>query len=52
MLNKNEVVGTFTLWSTELNAYGPREQRIVERLVDQIEPAIENARLYEEGQQA
>lgn len=52
MLNKNEVIGTFTLWSAAPNVYGPRERRIVERLADQIEPAIENARLYEEVEQA
>ncbi|MCI0796325.1 MAG: GAF domain-containing protein [Chloroflexi bacterium] len=49
--NKNQVIGSFTLWSKNPGMYGSREKRIVGRLAAQIEPAIENAHLYEEVEQ-
>ena len=52
LLSKNQVIGSFTLWSKSPQMYGTREKRIVGRLAAQIEPAIENAHLYEEMQQA
>ncbi|MDA0770645.1 MAG: GAF domain-containing protein [Chloroflexi bacterium] len=51
LLNKNQVIGTFTLWSKSPQMFGSREKRIVSRLAAQIEPAIENANLYEEVEQ-
>ncbi len=48
LVTKNGVIGVFALWSQNSSSYGPREQRILERLAAQIAPAIENARLYQE----
>ena len=46
LLHQGMVFGTLSLRSSRIDAYGPREQSIVERLADQIAPAIENAELY------
>lgn len=51
LLNKNKVIGSFTLWSKSPNMFSAREKRVVGRLAAQIEPAIENANLYEEVEQ-
>ena len=51
-ISKERVIGAFALYSDEPNSFGPRESRILERLAAQIAPAVENARLYEEVQQA
>ncbi|MCH7745713.1 MAG: GAF domain-containing protein, partial [Chloroflexi bacterium] len=51
-ISKERVIGAFALYSEEPNSFGPRESRILERLAAQIAPAVENARLYEEVQQA
>ncbi len=45
------VIGTFFLVSSRLNAYGAREQTIIERLAAQIAPAIKNSQLFQEVQQ-
>ena len=47
LFNKGSVTGTLMVYSRRVGAYGPREQGILERLADQIAPAVENARLYE-----
>ena len=52
LFSKETVIGTFVLFSKQINAYGLREQRILERLALQITPAIENARLYDEAKEA
>ena len=46
LFHKGVVFGTLSLRSRQVDAYGPREQSILERLADQIAPAIENAELY------
>ncbi|MFQ5925751.1 MAG: HD-GYP domain-containing protein, partial [Dehalococcoidia bacterium] len=51
LLSKGEVIGTFNLTSRHPNAYGEREQEILEELAGQIAVAIENDRLYEEAKQ-
>ena len=45
---RGNIIGSLTLHSRRVGAYGPREQAILERLAHQIGPAIENARLYEQ----
>ncbi len=51
-ISKERVIGAFALYSEEPDSFGSRESRILERLAAQIAPAVENARLYEEVQQA
>jgi signal transduction histidine kinase len=48
----NKVIGIISLWGVEPNAYGTREQEILERLASQMAPAMENARIYQETQRA
>ncbi len=43
------IVGTLLLASSKREAFGVREQRILERLARQLAPAVENARLYGES---
>jgi PAS domain S-box-containing protein len=50
LYSKGRITGGLALWSRQVAAYGPREQAIMERLADQIAPAVENARLYQELQ--
>jgi two-component system KDP operon response regulator KdpE len=52
LFNKGSVAGTLGVISRRAGAYGPREQAIVERLADQIAPAVENTRLYQEAKEA
>ena len=42
------IVGIFGLHGLPTNPYGPREQRILEQLAEQISPAVEHARLSQE----
>jgi signal transduction histidine kinase len=46
LFQKGKVFGTLSLRSRQVDAYGPREQSILERLADHIAPAIANAELY------
>lgn len=46
LLQKGIVLGTLSLRSRNVDAFGPREQSILERLADHIAPAIANAELY------
>jgi PAS domain S-box-containing protein len=48
LTGRGSIIGSLTLHSRRVGAYGPREQAILERLAHQIGPAIENARLYEQ----
>ena len=48
LFSRGEVIGTFNLSCCRPNAYGEREQEILEELAGQIAVAIENHRLYEE----
>ena len=48
LISKGQVIGTLSLRSHRVGAYGPRKQAIVERLARQITPAIENAVVYRE----
>ena len=47
MISAGQVVATLSVFSSQVGAYGPREQRIMERLASQISPAMKNAQLYE-----
>ena len=44
--SKGRIIGAMSLRSHQVGAYGPQEQSILERLADQIAPAVENAELY------
>ncbi|MFQ6030775.1 MAG: GAF domain-containing protein, partial [Dehalococcoidia bacterium] len=50
LISKGRVIGSLILRSQTLEAYGLREQQILERLARQMAPAIENAGLFEEAQ--
>ena len=50
LASNGRVIGTLGLRSRRPDAYGQREQTILERLASQIAPAVENARLYEKLQ--
>ena len=50
LISRGRVVATLSLLSLDGDAYGAREQRILERLASQIAPAIENSRLYQDLQ--
>jgi GAF domain-containing protein len=52
LFSKGRIVSTLVLLSSQASSYGPREQAILERLADQIAPAVENARLYDALQEA
>ncbi len=52
LFNKGRTMGTLTVHSVRVGAYGPTEQDILERLASQIAPALENARLHVSLQQA
>ncbi|MFQ6026134.1 MAG: ATP-binding protein, partial [Dehalococcoidia bacterium] len=52
LMVKGQVVGVMSLQSLRVSAYGPDEQATLERLANQIAPAVENARLYEEAKLA
>jgi PAS domain S-box-containing protein len=44
---RGNIIGALTLHSCQPGAYGRQEQVLLERLANQIAPAVENARLYE-----
>ena len=48
LISKGESFGVLGMRSRRSGAYGPREQAILERLANQIAPALDNARLYEQ----
>ena len=48
LISKDRVTGTLSLFSRYPNAYGAREQRILEYLASQIAPAVENSLLFQE----
>ena len=52
LVSKGRVIGTLGLRSRRVGAYGLWEQAILERLANQIAPAVENAGLHEERVQA
>ncbi|MCH8745851.1 MAG: PAS domain S-box protein, partial [Chloroflexi bacterium] len=52
LLIGDHVIGTLSLRSRRVRAYGPKEQAILERLALHVAPALENARLYQEQVQA
>ena len=49
LISHGRLVAVLTVRSQRVNAFGTKEQKILERLANQIAPAIENARLYEEA---
>ena len=49
LIYNDRPIGSMSLASNRPNSFGPRDQRILERLASQIAPAVENARLYEEA---
>jgi len=52
LISKGQVIGTLGLRSLRAAAFGPREQAILERLANQIAPAVANAHLYEQVMKA
>ncbi|MCH7736290.1 MAG: GAF domain-containing protein, partial [Chloroflexi bacterium] len=50
MISDERMIGAFTLFSRQKNRFGQRERVIVERLANQVAPAIENADLYHQLQ--
>ena len=52
LFSKGEVFGTLNLTSRRPNAYGEREQKILEQIAGQLAVAIQNALLYEEAKRA
>ncbi|MCH8225380.1 MAG: GAF domain-containing protein, partial [Chloroflexi bacterium] len=46
LVANGRVGGSLFLSSRRVGAYGPREQRVLERLAAQIAPAVENSELY------
>jgi PAS domain S-box-containing protein len=50
--SQGRTIGTLSLRSHKVGAYGPREQAILERLADLIAPAIENSELYAQTKRA
>jgi two-component system NarL family sensor kinase len=50
--SKGKIIGTLSLRSQQIGAYGAREQAILERLANQIAPAVENADLYDQARRA
>jgi PAS domain S-box-containing protein len=50
--SQGRIIGTLSLRSRKVGAYGPREQAILERLADLIAPAIENSELYAKTKRA
>jgi PAS domain S-box-containing protein len=50
--SKGKIIGTLSLRSQQVGAYGGREQAILERLANQIAPAVENAELYHQARRA
>jgi PAS domain S-box-containing protein len=52
LISKGRVIGTLSLRSRLAGAYGAVQQAILERLANQIAPAVENAELYTQSRQA
>lgn len=50
LTSNDAVIGVVAVSSIQPQAFGQREQAILERLATQITPAVENARLYLEAQ--
>lgn len=50
LISKGRAFGSLVLRCPRVNAYGRREQAILERLASQVAPAIENAELYQDLQ--
>jgi GAF domain-containing protein len=50
--SRGRIIGTLSLRSRKVGAYGPREQAILEWLADLITPAIENSELYAQTKRA
>ena len=50
LVSEGQVIGSLLLRSKTVGAYGPGEQVILERLANQIAPAINNAALFAEAE--
>ena len=50
LLGKGQPTGVLHINGRRAGAFGPREQAILERLANQIAPAVEDARLYQQLQ--
>ena len=48
LIHKAQVIGTVSMRSRKVEAFGPRGQAILERLANLIAPAVQNAELYEQ----
>lgn len=46
VISKGSIIGTMGFSSHQVSAYGPREQVILEKLANQIAPAVEKAELF------
>jgi PAS domain S-box-containing protein len=52
LFTKSRITGILTVHSHRVEAFGPRDQAILERLADQVAPAVESAQLYESLRQS
>ena len=50
LFGKEDVIGSFILFSKQADSYGIRDMTVLERLASQIAPAVENSRLYRDLQ--
>ena len=48
LFSKGRVIGSMSLRSKQVGAFGPSQQTILERIASQIAPAVANVQLYEE----
>jgi PAS domain S-box-containing protein len=48
LIVRGEVIGSFTVWSKQVRAYGERDIRLAQSVANQIAGAIANARLFRE----
>jgi PAS domain S-box-containing protein len=48
LIARGEVIGSLTLWSKQLKAYGERDTRLAQAVASQIAGAIANAQLFRE----
>jgi GAF domain-containing protein/DNA-binding CsgD family transcriptional regulator len=52
LIARGEVIGSLTLWSKQVKAYGKRDIRLAQSVASQIAGAIANAQLFQERNRA
>ncbi len=52
LIARGEVIGSLTLWSKQVKAYGERDIRLAQSVANQIAGAIANAQLFRERKRA